>query len=336
MKVLAVKAVRIGKLILPGNFKELFADPTVKTLSQSFDAITQLHEPFVRKSDMLLIAGRKRVAAHHIRGDASVVVKLVECTDEEAWLVERHENWGRRHDPELQKELTEELLKRLEEASTAPTEPSGRQQTAKGAARVQAAALLGVTPGAVRKRQQRAKASDAPRESLFNPWVVLDDPAFDIKVHEVTTAIDRASDRAKAILSDLSQLAESGNPIQSERVGRVYADLREAFERLRGLRPASLCPFCKGVEKLLAVCPACLGTQYIVQSQRNGVPHQLWDEKDPMVSSSGQLLPLRDFFDSGGADASVGKEGSAPPRGQEVLGFADPAAEADPFGGLPE
>ncbi len=342
MKLLGFATRRIEWLRLPGNWPALLSDPDTLRIAKSLELVQQLHEPIVRKRDKLLILGRKRVAAHHLRGETKVVVKLVECTDEEAWTMERVENAARAHDPAAQAAATLELMAKFEQESAKPKAPSGPQETAVGDARKRVAGILGIKPESVRKRIQRTKRPNkehptCPETVIANltTWVVMD-PEFEGKVNEVKNVIQRSDNKARAILSDLTALAQSGLPIHTERVGRVYADLREVFDRLRSLMPRSLCPFCKGVESILETCPACLGTQYIVSAQEGGVPERLWDTKDAVVSVNGQLQPLRQFFQGDASPETEDGEDSAPPGegdGQTIL----PLAEADdPFGGLPE
>jgi hypothetical protein len=94
----------------PGAFIARTTSPHVLALWESIKEVGLLHHPMLRQSDLRVIHGEDRIAAHYAGGATEVACTLVECTDEELLTIRRHENAHRRD------ESAAELLARVEAA----------------------------------------------------------------------------------------------------------------------------------------------------------------------------------------------------------------------------
>jgi hypothetical protein len=94
----------------PDAFIARTTSPHVLALWESIKEVGLLHHPMLRQSDLRVIHGEDRIAAHYAGGATEVACTLVECTDEELLTIRRHENAHRRD------ESAAELLARVEAA----------------------------------------------------------------------------------------------------------------------------------------------------------------------------------------------------------------------------
>jgi ParB-like chromosome segregation protein Spo0J len=84
--------------------------PHVQALADSIKEVGLLHYPMLRQSDLRVIHGEDRIAAHYLSEIIDVPCTLVECSDEELLTIRKHENAHRRD------ESAAELLARVEAA----------------------------------------------------------------------------------------------------------------------------------------------------------------------------------------------------------------------------
>lgn len=283
MKTIGFREVQIDRLKLTGDFKKRLKAPHVKELSSSIDSsIGLLHEPIVRMergAGMTLLAGNDRVAAHVLLKRTKVHAKLVQCTDDEARQIVATENAIRRHDPQEQRAAVLALTERLAEdiQRTNPEVPKagpGRRKTAKGLAREMVAKQRGVTPDAIRLQQYRDKRSKepvpTPREEVVLPISNMGmdlSEEFIAQVGSVKNLLEEAARKVSGALRDLTSFANGTLPKHKARLDRCRENLQEQSDALRALIPESLCPFCKGIEKVTSQCGGCEGSAYITRSQ---------------------------------------------------------------------
>src|SRR3954471_24070495 len=77
MITLAIREVRIDRLVLPGNFLELKETPAAEQAAAAISVHGQLIEPIV-DVDMVPVCGLTTIAARARMGSKTVVVKMVE------------------------------------------------------------------------------------------------------------------------------------------------------------------------------------------------------------------------------------------------------------------
>lgn len=305
MNVIGFKEIAITAMKLPGDWRKVLDDPNVKHQAASIRTFTQLQEPIVRRSDMQLIAGRRRVAAHVYLGLEYVYCKLIECSDDETIAIAKVENAHREHDLGKQKEDLVELVAlttKIEEERRLSPGAAVPRKKAKSVAREIVAESIGLTPGALRQKEyreiQRRKEVQGLRKQdtgIKSLGMEFDDE-FKEKIDKVVQGIENAAEKLSRTATVLTQLSNLRVPLHTDRLSYIRTELATLSKALRGLRPSSLCPYCKGIEQIVSACTACLGTGYITQSQEAGVPAELWDEIDSRVVFQGKMLPLDGFL----------------------------------------
>lgn len=305
MRTVRLGSVEIAKLRLPGNWREFLAQAKASPMLASLKHIGLVHEPVVRASDMKLIAGRKRVAAHVTMGKDSVVAKFIECTDEEAELIELVENAHREHDPDRQSKETAELIRlfegrAVEELAADDGHHRGQPKTVRGRARELAADVIGVKPQSLRMREYRAahEKNGAAKDRPAFPFRTLGmkvSAEFVEECRAVANRLELAAQKANLAMVEMTRLAKAGLPYHSDRMDRMYDDLSSIASAMRALTPVSLCPTCKGIDEVQAQCAGCRKLGYITRSQESSIPAELWNEEDPIVYFRGKTQPLSDF-----------------------------------------
>ncbi len=313
MITVGFRELAIASLKLPGDWRKVLDDPNVKHLAASIRTFSNLQEAIVRRSDMQLIAGRRRVAAHVYLGLDKVYCKLVECSDDECRAIALAENAHREHDLGKQNvDLVElvALTTKVEEERRKNPDADVSRKKPKTIAHEIVAAKLGITPGALRQAEYREKLrkenqkKDLKAEKIKNLGMEFDDE-FKKKVEKVTESIGLSTSALSRTSAILTELDNSGAPLHRDKLEHIRSELAILSKALRGLRPSSLCPYCKGIEQIVTSCTACLGTGYITQNQEAGVPPELWDEVDQKVVFQGKMLPIEDFLEPSVAEAEA-------------------------------
>jgi ParB-like chromosome segregation protein Spo0J len=299
---LGTKEVPIGKLQLPGDMASRMKKKHVKERAESIQKFGLIEPVLVRKSDMKLISGRDRTAAHMLLEEKTIVARLVDCTDEECEDLDDETNIQRRHDPaeqaRLVKKRVEAEAKRLL-AENPALPPAGKgKPNARSLAREKVAQQRGVKPDSIRRTQARHEAKE--RGSTPPPKAPSNFEAFGLQledswlqeVESVRDIIDSVVQRLGQAKAGLSGLAESKLPFHSGMLQAARRDLDELSEDVKGMRPSRLCPYCKGQEKYSADCKACLGACYITKSQDQSIPAKLDDQEHLHVMHNGKTVEL--------------------------------------------
>lgn len=313
MKIIGHKILKLKHITKPGDWQAILSRPSAAEIGESIDEIGLIHDPVVRKQGKkhILIVGRDRVAGAELRGIEAISFKVVECTDAEALDLEEIENAKRRHDPKEKKSIMLARLARLttEAADDEPKGKPGRPKTARGKARARVADELGISEDSVRKAEQRERRK---AEATVSAWLgdheegeVYDPPIDDLgvdldpqwgeQVREIQTLAKSADHAMRAIQVKLTALANCGGPIDRGRLDRVRQAATSVTHQIRSLIPDVVCPYCKSFEPLQSQCGKCIGQGWISKHDRDGVPEELWDDKDPKVFHQGTLISVEDL-----------------------------------------
>ncbi len=305
MKHVGYRDILIADLKLPGNWRQVLDDPFTKSLAESIRTFSQLQEPVVRRDDKMLLAGAHRVAAHVLLGLPRCYCKVVDCSDDEAAAIAKVENAHRGHNVEMQQKdvlALVELTAKVEEQRRQDPDADKPRKTAKTVAREIVAAKMGVTPGALRQAEHREKLRRADTKDIEKRDFAI--RSIGMEFHEsfidsVRLVAEKQDEAARCLTraaTILTGLSNSKMPVHTDRLGHVRTELATISKMLRGMKPSSLCPYCKGCESIASKCTACMGTSYIASSQEVGVPLELWDEQEPKVAYQGKILPLDEFL----------------------------------------
>ena len=307
MHTIGLKEVKISNLKLPGNWAEYLESEEVQERAKSIERHGLIHEPLVRKSDMSLIVGRRRVAAHVVNGEDTVMVKLIECTDQEAEELELVENLERHHaSPGEQRKLTValvDLYERLEKGKPAvklPGKKRGRKKTPRGRAREIVAEQIGIEPESVRRAEVRERSSqkddaeDAPSPILL--WTLEVDDAYMEAMRDIQANISRALGKLRDVRKFLMAI-QTNDHAQSDRMEPILEALTELRKRIEGHRPVSLCPACKYLDEYSHNCAACAGTGWATETQFSNAPKELTEGQDMVmrVLHKGKFIELDDY-----------------------------------------
>jgi hypothetical protein len=79
-----------------------------------------------------------------------------------------------------------------------------------------------------------------------------------------------------------------------QRVQHFHDDLTNVGSALRGMRPDSLCPYCRGLNKVKDECSGCETLGYITEAQTEGVPPELAEGN--VVLYRTKYVPAGDFI----------------------------------------
>lgn len=311
-KLIKASSVRMDVADIRRRMKE----PNVIAMAESIARYggEPMQSPTVRAESLTLIAGRDRMAALAILKAKKVTIRLVDCTDAEAAELEIVENAHRRGEDRtalLAKlaEMREAAL--TEEAKGGSDTPlqAASKQTIRAVARKQAAQIAGVSPERVKKAQAAVKkdsahASEAPTppsraaedaapepllpaniDTLGLPWE--EGPTYVAgeacaEAQAIIDAVDRLLRQAQGMMKRVPELHEG---LRQE----LYADLHRVADRIRAAKPASLCPWCKGLAQQIKVCGGCHGARFVTAEKAKNAPRELREGIDglPVVAVNG-------------------------------------------------
>jgi len=319
MKVIGYREVKIRNIKLPGNWAAILKDPQSRARGKSMTEVGQIQDPVVRQSDKMLITGRRRVAGHILEHRKTCMVKMVECTDDEAREWEELENIERRHDADYQGDLIARRLDRFEAAEKKKDLESG-EEPAKGPrtrAREELAKERNITPESVRKAEARFKMKGKKRKSkrrrkMGDPIKLSEGPTiktlgmeehielnedFLEEVDEIQERFRSAANKTKAALAILATINRSNLSFPKGRLTQLRQELQLVNASLAGAVPYSICPWCKALDISPAQCQACIDEGYITYDQKDGIPDELLDVGKPILMVSGKEYPLKEVLD---------------------------------------
>ncbi len=303
MEVLGIKTVPLGRISLPGDFGKRLKEGRVLALAKSIAERGMLHEPLIRKADMRLVVGGDRVAAHFVRGWKVITVKLVDCTDLELEILQREENLRRRHDTAEQSRLHQELIplyekelfeKAVDDESVLRS-ANGRRRTVQSLAIEKVAKQTGIKPASLKRKVKRNKEKLSPSPIPIRTFGLVLAPSFIEEVRKTYELVNEATIQLETAQKALTKLQSSGLPYPSTLLKRLHQEIHEVAVQVRGSRPDSLCPYCRGIDSLQPQCGYCFSFGFITAIQAKQVPKELLDEDKPMVMVKGILRPMSDF-----------------------------------------
>lgn len=291
------------------RFKSLVKEPLTAALADSIKLLGQLHEPLVRRGDTFsVLHGNRRIAAAVRLGKKTVLCKLIDCTDLEtaALVAQETEDCPRieRHGDRLMIQTANALERvRLEQRANPDKRRGGRPAGPGKAAREAMAAALGLSPKALEVRQEREKRAERTADEPKAP--AAEAAAATISVlgmdvdRDFLTAVLAAHEyvstaRQYAVLCQgaLTRLANSGTPYPQRRATLMRTAANELSSLIAAQLPSSLCPWCKGVPRVMTQCAACAGVGIIVAQQEAQVPTELRDDARPKVSVHGKFVEV--------------------------------------------
>lgn len=280
------------------DIRRRMKEPHVKELAADIAARgdAPIHAPTVRANALTLICGRDRLAALMVNKVKTTWVHAVECTDQEAAEMERAENLYRRpYDAAARSKLLAELVALKEQqirgAAIGDSVPdrddaSKSDKQVKVEARRAVARAAGITPGAVKKAEQRAAAaaeqdSASPSGPLApggskhapdvaeNPAPIALPPgfnAFELDVPEASRSVidttakwlgEWAQDISN-VLRELTEMEKRGPyAVASAQLQKIRDALQGAGHAIRDAIPASLCWYCKAQPAVTPTCHPC-------------------------------------------------------------------------------
>lgn len=292
--------LEIASLVCSDDFERRLGEKHVAELAESIRDIGLINKPWVRASDMKVICGEDRIAAHCMLGKDFVEVRVVECTDAEFEKVRIAENRHRRS-PEQVKELVEAIEGRLsvmesidrdhpadEEMESlgieveGPARRPGRPKTIHGTAVEEAAKQLGTTPNAVRKKLARAVEA----EKNAPPFETWGREAPEKIVKEARRAYEALTSAYSKITSAMSIITDmqKANVLSDSVANDIWQNLQSAAEFAKNMRPEALCPWCKGDKKLAKKCGYCLATGAVNAYKANQAPANLKEHPAAVVT----------------------------------------------------
>ncbi len=316
MKWLGYQQKRVSSLKLPGSLAARKKLPHVIELAADIRELGDepINAPVFSKGGEI-IAGRDRVAALLLNKAKRCWVRIADATPAERRALEASENLFRRIDN--RNELIAARVAALAEGIAAQrqtvttvTEGPNRRDVAEARAKV--ARQVGVTPGAVRQAEHRAKDIPSPvfrgndtevarggEAAIFQPppnavqarGCPID--TFDVEVsaafHERVSAVWGVLEKVNhSLVNAQTELAKlKGSPDFSGALWqRLKAEIHTAAYNTRAARPALVCLYCRdpdGVALLRDNCNGCNKLGWLIEEQRAMVPRELLAKGAPPV-----------------------------------------------------
>lgn len=290
MRILGTRGIPYGNLRFPGKWRSTYiGNPQAKeyaALLASGDAKCSM--PIVRVRDKKLIYGLWLIAAARQMGKDHVMVKVADATEEETkFLLE--------HDIAFPSNQAAHFDAIRDCIANAEIVENGEEVIAAAEANVRARVLRSDAKTKARKRSERRAAAGVDEQGIRSPWAELDDD-FKRQTNHLVLQMSEAARFAKQAFDRMSTAQSMALPLHEARFNKAKEQLSITMKLIRGLVPACICPYCKGVEALQEKCGFCMMTGYITESQEEGVPKELWRTENPVVFQAGQVKPLSDFI----------------------------------------
>jgi len=297
------REVALKSIVAPGDVKERQRAPHVVQLAEDIRELGG--EPgnplWVKKvrQGWQLIAGRDRYSALALLGAKVAPVRVVEeATAQELHDLEVSENLHRRVDDRdaLIRERVRKVTERVqaERANIGTNVPESPRKSAKVEAREIVAEQLGVTPAAIRKSEQRAKAREegAARDSATGTegqgrltGALALPPPIETFGHALPEHVRADVEPVLAALRKVdvmlrqAQAAAKGLEVTTFERGAaagIVEQLQRLGEHVRAVTPAALCPYCLGAAPTKAGngCKACNTTGYVTRQVFESAPRE--------------------------------------------------------------
>jgi len=320
MKKLSRADVKISKLKLPGDMRKRAESTQVSGLADSLTRVGLLHNPVVRKADKKVLSGRDRIAACMANGDETVEVLYVDCTDDEAAEIKIAENVYRRtYTADARARMIADLYKRIQSETDSPSEPEpgprkrGRPKGARGKAITQVASEYGVSESAVLKAEREAKdkLNTPVLESPINAFGLPLTNDFIAEMIIVRRYIDDSQVRTRTATASLTMLEKADTSVPIWRVQAIKESLQAVYQELQHLKPASVCPYCKGISPYQDECSACKKTGWVGSNIMEVCDPVLLSTEVPTIMVCGEIVPLSDVYTPDADEAPADSEDPA-------------------------
>lgn len=157
-----VRSIEITEIRKPADWDAVLAEERTKALAANLAQTDgPVNLPVLNAATMDIVAGKHRIAACSLAGRPRVQVRLVNCSAAKERLLRASDNAFPRDDYDAWiHELVAARAAVIEEEKAQRSEPdkssTSPHRTVKGEARADVAAMLGKTPEAVRKADERA------------------------------------------------------------------------------------------------------------------------------------------------------------------------------------
>ncbi len=170
--------------------------------------------------------------------------------------------------------------------------PLGQPKKPRTKARERLARELGVLPETLRKKEWKAKRREQIKGPGLRSLGMNLSKEFKLETARAQLYIDQCDDHLKTAMGRLRAMKTQGVNFPEARLEHAWEQIKEVAEHVRGLRPVSLCPWCKGMDGIQEACIGCSGSGYITASQEHAVPLELLDEEEPKVVKDGKVIRL--------------------------------------------
>lgn len=288
---------------LPDDMERRMTTKPVKLIAESLPRVGLLERIKVRLLDHRIVSGRDRVAAHLLNKETEIEVQLVECTDAELLESDLVSNAARRHSSRERDEAIVALVDiyTQEEAAAPPDDPHpspGRPTTPKGRAQARVAKATGKQIQDVRRAGTRHEKRTAPtvvkpkQAKRKDAVITLGQPLDESFLAQCEAVARFTSDSVSAVQKAqkcITQLLNAEIECYVGDLERVRTQLHNLSAELKGLKPHSVCPYCKAVQGFVEHCDACEGKGWVGSRGYDAVPSDLLvtGEAATIVDSNG-------------------------------------------------
>lgn len=160
------------------------------------------------------------------------------------------------------------------------------------------AAQLGIKPGSLRMRlhreKERERARSADHTKDFESFGLRLTTSFHGELKAVRGKLELVAQRVGLARVDAERLLRSKLPAPVKQLENLVGLCLSLEQRVADALPRSLCPYCKGLDRLQDDCRSCHGTGLASVQQFNAAPRRL-KEAPHVVMVDGKEVPLSDF-----------------------------------------
>lgn len=160
----------------------------------------------------------------------------------------------------------------------------------------QRAAQLGIKPQTLRMRlyrEDQKKRQQAYKEPELETFGLRLSHATAQEVRDVRLRLRAVANHASSARVIVERLRRSKLPAPTAQLDTIEGALLSLEERIAGAMPRSLCPYCKGLDRIQDDCRPCNGTGLASVQQFDRAPRKL--KSEPLVMSEGREVPIADF-----------------------------------------
>lgn len=156
---------------------------------------------------------------------------------------------------------------------------------------------FGIKPDSLRTklyRQAQRQAAKLHKDPELDTFGLRLTASFADEVKLVRRRIRQIAKNLAAARVQTERLLRSRLPVPMAQLEQVEGLLLSLEDHVAKATPKSLCPYCKGLDKLQDDCRACAGTGLASLAQFNASPRRLREEPYAVVSE-GKEVALSDF-----------------------------------------